>query len=339
VDGIQDDILTKLAKIAQLKVISRTSVMQYRGERNVRKIGSALQVSHVLEGSVRKIGDRIHLNAQLIDARTDTHVWAEQYDREFSDVFAVQSELAQKVASQLSAKITRAERTAIETRPTEDVEAYDLYVRAKNLGRNVRPDDPNSLERMAEAIELLDKAVKRDPNFALAHCLLVELNLDIYWGAGRWDLSRRDRAESALRAAQRVAPDAGETHLAQAYFYYYGDGDHDHALEELDVAARSLPNNADVFELTARIERRLARWNESLRHFSRAGELDPREPSHLVNVALTYRILKRYREAEHTADEGIAAFPQTADAFWDEKAEAALARGDIARARSAIEKT
>jgi TolB-like protein/Flp pilus assembly protein TadD/predicted Ser/Thr protein kinase len=338
VDGIQDDILTKLAKVAQLKVISRTSVMQYRGEHNVRKIGSALRVSHVLEGSVRKMGHRIHLNAQLIDTRTDSHVWAEQYDRDLSDVFAIQSELAQRIAGQLSSRITRAERTAIESRPTEDMEAYDLYIRAKTLGRITGTDDPNGLERSAEAADLLEKAVRRDPNFALAYSLLAELDLDLYWGLGRWDRSRRDRAEVAVNAAQRLAPAAGETHLAQAYFYHYGDGDYDHALEELDVAARSLPNNADVFELSARIERRLARWNEALRHFSKANELDPREPSHLVNVALTYRMLRRYAEAERTADEAIAAFPKDAGAFWHEKAEAALARGDIARARSVTEK-
>ena len=163
--------------------------MQYRGERNVRKIGSALQVSHVLEGSVRRSGDKIHLNAQLIDARTDRHVWAEQYDRDFTDLFAIQSELAQKIASQLSTKITRAERTAIETRPTEDMEAYDLYSRAKTLGRITSPYDPTGLEGMAEAVDILEKAVRRDPNFALAYSLLAELNLDLYWVPGRWDRS------------------------------------------------------------------------------------------------------------------------------------------------------
>ena len=230
-DGIQDDLLTRLAKIADLKVISRTSVMQYRGARDTRKIAQALNVSHVLEGSVRKSDGRIRVNAQLIDARTDGHVWAEQYDRELKDVFDIQSELAQKIASQLSAKITRAEKAAIESKSTEDLEAYQDYVRAKPLTRASTPDDPAALERMALAIDLLEKAVARDPNFALAYCLLTEVNLSLYWIQGSVDSAYLTRAEGALRKAQSLAPAAGETHLAQAVFYLYGNRDFDHAAQ------------------------------------------------------------------------------------------------------------
>jgi len=336
-DGIQDDVLTKLAKIAGLKVISRTSVMQYRGMQNTRKIGQALNVSYMLEGSVRKSEGRIRLNAQLIDARTDQHVWAEQYDRDLTDVFAIQSELAQNIASQLSAKITRAEKAAIEQRPTQDLEAYQLYFRAKALATGSSlPDDPAAIERLAQAVDLLEKAVRRDPNFALAYCLLTETNLSLYWIPGRADLARRSRAEAALHAAQGLAPDAGETHLAQALFYHYGNRDYDHALEELDVAARSLPNNADVFRTSALIERRLGRWAEALRHFSRANELDPRDPQSLTQMVLTYVILRHYAEADQTADRALAAFPETADQFWKLKSELALAQGDIGRARAAV---
>ncbi|HYY12946.1 MAG TPA: serine/threonine-protein kinase, partial [Chthoniobacterales bacterium] len=231
-DGIQDDILTKLAKISGLKVISRTSVMQYRGERNVRRIGRVLNVSHLLEGSVRKSGDTIHLNAQLIDARTDQHVWAEQYDRHLPDLFALQSEIAQKIASELKSKVSRSEKKEIETAPTQDMEAYKLYLEAKALAAYVPTDNSAAFEKTIRAAELLEKAVARDPNFALAYCLLTETNLSLYFIPGRADLTRRARAESALGAAKRLAPDAGETHLAQARFYHYGNHDYDHALEE-----------------------------------------------------------------------------------------------------------
>ena len=183
-DGVQDDILTKLAKIADLKVISRTSVMEYRGKRNVRQIGDALRVSHVLEGSARRNGDRIHLNAQLIDTRTDTHVWAEEYDRDLNDLFAIQSEIAQKIAEHLHAKLSTAEKAFIEERPTQDLVAYDFYVRAVSLIYNAQlPSSANFVDR-SEAVELLNRAVTRDPNFFLAYC---QPSL-----CARFDLSARD---------------------------------------------------------------------------------------------------------------------------------------------------
>ena len=174
-DGVQDDILTKLAKIADLKVISRTSVMEYRGKRNVRQIGDALRVSHVLEGSARRSADRIHLNAQLIDTRTDTHVWAEEYDRDLNDLFAVQSEIAQKVAQQLHAKLSASEKASVEERPTQDLVAYDFYVRAVSMIYNAQVPFAGgaSANILSEAVDLLNKAVARDPNFFLAYCQLA----------------------------------------------------------------------------------------------------------------------------------------------------------------------
>ena len=171
-DGVQDDILTKLAKIADLKVISRTSVMEYRGKRNVRQIGDALRVSHVLEGSARRSGDRIHLNAQLIDTRTDTHVWAEEYDRDLNDLFAVQSEIAKTVAQHLHAKLSASEQASIEEKPTQDLVAYDFYVRALSIIYNAHIG-PGNVVNLSEAVDLLNKAVARDPNFFLAYCQLA----------------------------------------------------------------------------------------------------------------------------------------------------------------------
>jgi tetratricopeptide (TPR) repeat protein len=291
-----------------------------------------------LEGSVRKMDGHFRVNAQLIDALTDTHLWAETYERSETDLFAVESELAGQVARRLSARLSRTEESAINSRPTSDLEAYELYVRAKQLIQKSYVDDPAALDDMALGVELLEKAVARDPNFALAHCLLTEANLTRYWILGRVDPSLRDRAEVALRKAQRVAPDAGETHSVQGLFHLYANRDFDRAMEELEVAGRLLPSNADVFRTSARTERRLNRWSEALRHFIKASELDPREPSRLSEVILTYRFLRRYREADQTADRGIATFPVAADQFWKSKSETALDRGDLTQARVALEK-
>ncbi|MFN2540956.1 MAG: protein kinase [Chthoniobacterales bacterium] len=334
-DGIQDDILTKLAKIADLKVISRTSVMEYRGERNVRKIGSALRVSHVLEGSVRRSDGRIHLNAQLIDARTDRHIWAEQYDRDLRDVFSIQSELAQNIASQLSTKITRAEKAAIETKPTRDLQAYELYLRAKELVHNTTMNNSGSVEIFSEAIDLLQKAVARDPNFALAYCLLAEANLNLHW---KYEsvLGARDRAETALQAARRLAPDTGETHLAEALFFYWGNRDYDRALESLEQAARSLPNSAVVFLLSARVEQRLGRWRDVLRHVAKGAELDPRDWQVRDQAITANMLLRNYEAVDRAADRAIADLPERADYFQFWKANTALQKGDLKTMRALL---
>ena len=182
-DGVHEDILTKLAKIADLKVIDRTSVMPYRGARNTRQIGNALRVSHVLEGSVQRAGSKVRVNAQLIDTRTDRHVWAEQYDRPIDDVFAIQSEIAEKIAGELRTRISLAERSAIEKKPTQNVEAYDLYLRAKLL-MHTSPVESDAAEKASAAIALLEKAVAYDPDFALAYCLLAEAHLLRHWRLG-----------------------------------------------------------------------------------------------------------------------------------------------------------
>ena len=336
VDGIQDDILTKLAKVADLKVISRTSVMQYRGERNVRKIGNALRVSHVLEGSVRRANGRLHLNAQLIDTRNDTHVWAEQYDREAKDVFAVQTEIAQQIASQLRASISHSERVAIETKPTQDMEAYDLYLRAKQLLYKAVLTQ-GGLEEPTEAISLLEKAVERDHDFALAYCSLAEATLCLYWYTPSKPAELKTKAEAALQEALRLAPEAGETHLTRALYLYWGELDYQRALEELDTAARSLPNSAEVFRLSALIERRLGRWADSLRHVGKAVELDPRNGLVWAQFIGTNIFVRRYDTAITAADRAIVACPEDADDFLVLKGQAALEKGDLKSARGVIE--
>ena len=344
VDGMQDDILTKLARVADLKVTSRTSVMQYRGARDTRKIAQALHVSHVLEGSVRKSGDRIRLNAQLIDGRTDEHVWAQQYDRSVTDVFAIQTELAQDIVSQLSARISLAEEATIKRKPTQDLQAYDFYLHARKLIYDLEAPGCFDPGQARQAIGLLEKAVARDPHFWLTYCLLARVHLLLYWNdpeahrslneQDRDVAAERARAEAALSAAERLAPDAGETHLTRARFYYEGDGDYLHALEQAEIAGRSQPNNADLFRLTAEVERRLQRWSESMRHFSRAIELDPRDWRLRGDALFTYFILGRAAEAKQIATLNMSELPEAAEAFRDMRGWAELAQGDVKLARA-----
>ncbi len=293
-DGVQDDILTKLAKIADLKVISRTSVMDYRGKRNVRQIGDALRVSHVLEGSARRSGDRIHLNAQLIDTRTDTHVWAEEYDRDLNDLFAIQSEIAQKVAERLHAKLSASEKASIEERPTQDLVAYDFYVRAVSLIYNAQlPSQANFVDR-SEAVELLNKAVARDPNFFLAYCQLAFVHDLVYQQEIDHTPARLALAKSAIDSAFRLRPDSGEAHLALGWHLYWGYSDYARARAEIAVAQQSLPNNPRAFELAGLIDRREGRWAEATYNLERAGELDPQNIPYLITLATTYLRLHDY---------------------------------------------
>jgi len=294
VDGVQDDILTKLARIADLKVISRTSVMDYRGKRNVHQIGNELRISHVLEGSVRRTGTRLHLNAQLIDTRTDTHVWAEQYDRDLNDVFGIQSEIAQKVAQQLHAKIRPAEKLAIESKPTGDLVAFDLYSRANDIlfWKNTRTPD------FVQAIDLLNRAVARDPSFLQAYCQLTFAHDELYFEGIDHTPARLAMAKDAIDSAFRLKPDSGEAHFAQAVHLYRGYGDYDGALAELEVARQTLPNNARIFQMMGFIQRRQGHWEDSRRNLERAAELDPRDIQTLMDLSSDYARFRRYAEAE-----------------------------------------
>ncbi len=291
VDGVRDDILTKLAKIADLKVISRTSVMEYRGKRNVRQIGNDLRVSHVLEGSVRRAGARLHVNTQLIDTRTDTHVWAEQYDRDFHALFAIQSEIAEKVAQRLNAKVTSSEKLAIEGKPTTDLIAFELYSRANNqVTSRSSPTD------WRQAIDLLNQAVARDPSFLEAYCALALIHDQLYFFGFDHTPARLASAEGAIQAAFRLRPHAGETHLARAFHLYNGYLDYDRALAELEVARRGLPNASGIFELMGFIQRRQGRWEESTRNLERALELDPRNVNTLYQIGDSYGFVRLYAE-------------------------------------------
>ena len=293
-DGVQDEILTDLAKIADLKVISRTSVIGYRDTagRNLRKIGQELGVAHLLEGSVQRSGNRVRLNAQLIDARNDAHLWAQTYDRDLADIFTIQSEIAKAIADQLQAKLSPSERQAIERAPTSNLAAFDLYARAKALLRIANPGKAEWLQ----AIDLLDQAVARDPSFFDAYCQLATAHGQLYSLDFDRTPARFALAAAAAEAAGHLRPDAGETHLARARNLYYGPRDYQSALAELELAGRTLPNDPQLAELKGYIERRQGRWDESTRDLERAIELDPRNAAILGQVAISYHNLRRYTE-------------------------------------------
>jgi TolB-like protein/class 3 adenylate cyclase/Tfp pilus assembly protein PilF len=309
-DGVQDEILTDLAKVADLKVISRTSVMQYKSgtSRNLREIGQQLGVAHVVEGSVQRAGNKVRVNAQLIDARTDAHLWAQVYDRPIDDVFAIQSEIAKAIADQLQAKLSPSEKTAIEQAPTSDVTAFDLFTRAKNLLLNTS-FSATVRGSYLQAIEWLNQAVTRDPSFFEAYCELAYANDNLYFLGNDHTPARLALAEAAIQSAFRLRPDAGEAHLARAENLYRGYLDFDGALAELEIARRTLPNDARVSELTGYIVRREGKQEESLHHLQRALELDPRNFFILQQIALSYQTLRRYPEMTGALDRALAITP------------------------------
>jgi len=297
-DGVHDEILTDLARIADLKVISRTSVMQYKGgvARNLREIGQQLGVAHVVEGTVQRVGNRVRVNAQLIDARTDKQLWGQVYDRDLADVFAIQSEIAKTIADQLQAKLSPGEKSAIERSETSDITAFDLYTRAKNI---LLTSSSSGKGDTLQAVDLLNQAVARDPSFFDAYCQLAFAHDALYFFGYDHTSARLALAEAALQTASRLRPDAGETHLARGWNLYWAYGDYDGALAELEVARQSLPNDARIFELTGYIQRRQGRWEESTRNLERAVELNPRDIETLVlGVSGNYSLLRRYAEAK-----------------------------------------
>jgi TolB-like protein/predicted Zn-dependent protease/tRNA A-37 threonylcarbamoyl transferase component Bud32 len=308
-DGVYDGVSTKLAKVANLKVISHNSVAKYRGAPNTQEIGRALNVAYVLEGSVRREAGRIHLNAQLIDTRTDAHVWAEEYDRDLKDVFTLQSEIAQKITDQLGAEVSSTEKTAIHEPPTTDLVAYDAYLRAKDLVNGIA-FSTRAKEDLFHAVQLLDQAIARDPLFYLAYGELAGGHDRIYFLGFDHTDARLQLAETAIQSVRRLRPDSGETHLALAQHLYWAYQNYDGAREELVIARRTLPNESRIPLLTGYIDRRQGRWEKSLEEMKQALELDPRDFSVLQQISLTYEALRRYKEMAETLDRALAIAPK-----------------------------
>src|SRR5262249_16912565 len=308
-DGVQDEILTLLGKVADLKIISRVSVMQYKSgvARNLREIGQQLGVANVVEGSVQRSGNPVRVNARLLDARTHRQLCAQTYDRDLADVFVIQSEIAKAIAEQLQAKLSPGEENAIERPPTGDIAAFDLYTRAKNL--LLTSFSSNSKAKLLQAADLLNQAVARDPSFFKAYCQLAQTHDRLYLLGHDHTPARLALAEAAIHAAFLLRPDAGETHLARAQNLYRGYLDYDGALAELEVARQTLPNAPEIFELKGYIERRQGRWEESTRNLEHAIDLDPRNFYTLQQIATSYGVLRRYAEEKEVLARALAIEP------------------------------
>src|SRR6266480_3081142 len=326
-DGIQDDVLTNLSKIGDLKVISRTSVMPYRGKgSNVREIGKALGVATILEGSVRRIGNRVRVNVQLINASNDEHLWAEDYDRDLTDVFAIQTDLAQKIARELQAKLSPTEKAQIERKPTENNEAYFAFLQAHDLF--TRPDKFRADTEKAE--QLFEQATRLDPDFAGAFAGLAWVH---DWMYHTFDPTpaRKEKARAAAMEALRLQPNLPEAHLAMGFYYYYGERDYQNALKEFAIAKLSLPNSAEVYMAIGSIERRQGKWAQSTANFEKAASLSPKDAFILVNLADNYRANKDFETADKIFDRAIEAAPNALSARAEKAMLAFDWKGDLTK--------
>jgi TolB-like protein/Flp pilus assembly protein TadD len=324
-DGIQDDVLTKLSKIGDLKVISRTSVMPYRGKAsNVREIGKALGVGTILEGSVRRVGNRVRVNVQLINAENDEHLWAEDYDRDLTDVFAIQTDLAQQIVRELQAKLSPTEKAQIERKPTENREAYFAFLQAHDLC--TRPDKFRANIEKAE--QLFEQATRLDPNFAGAFSGLAWVH---DWMYHTYDPTpaRREKARAAADAAIRLQPDLPEAHLALGFYYYYCERNYERALDEFAIAKRTLPNSAEVYMAIGSIERRQGKWAESTANLERAASLSPKDAWVLQNLANNYYATRNFEAADKILDRAIEAAPSSLSARGEKGKLAIDLKGDF----------
>src|SRR5213592_4879151 len=310
-DGVQDQILTNLAKVSDLKVISHTSVRQYEtgAERNLREIGRQLGVAYIMEGSVQRARDRLRINAQLIDARTDTHIWAETYDRTAADLFAIQSELAQSIVTQLKAKLSPRQKAEIEERPTQDLDAFELYLQAKAIVDSyINATDVRAA--LLQALKSLDEAIQRDPNFVSAYCYAARATDLLFFFDLDPTADRVSMADAAIKSALRLRPDSAEAHFARADYYFRCLRDYDRAQEELAIARPGLPNNSQFFILSGYIIRRRNHFADAERDFSTAFALDPRNPNAYNLLADTYVLQRRFPEAIRVYENVLSAGEQ-----------------------------
>ena len=305
--GIQDEIITTLSKISGLRVISRTSTVRYNSAPdNLSEIARQLRVSNVLEGSVQKAGDRVHINVQLIQADNDAHLWAQSYDRQLTDIFSVEAEVAKSIADSLQATLSPQEKARVEAKPTDNPDAYVIYLRARDY--QTRPD--NLLQDFRSAINLYEQAIALDPKFALAHARLSASLSNIYHfyePTARW----KEKAHAEAMESLRLQPNLGEGHLALGLYHYYMEGDYDAALRELDLAAHALPNDGDVGLYTAAVERRRGHWTQALAAYQHAEEIDPRNSVMLYDASQTYFGLRDWRTAAERMDRLLALFPDS----------------------------
>jgi serine/threonine-protein kinase len=343
-DGVQDEILNNLAKIAELKVISRTSVMKYRAvtERDLRQIATVLGVANVLEGTVRREGNRVRVSTELVDARNDTTIWADSYDRDLTDIFAIQSEIAQQVASKLSAQLSPQEQKDIEEKSTDNLEAYDLYLRAKEMMEadywTDWPDTASSdLEISSKIVSLLQEAIQKDGKFALPYCLMAKVHDALYLDGTDHTPERRALGDAALNEALRLRPDLPEVHLASALHLYCCYRDFERARVQIAIAAQARPNNAEVLELTASIDRVQGRWEKSTTGLEKATTLDPRSVTILSSLGGNYESLRRYRDQMRILDRLIELEPNKPTLALSKALLTFLWKADVKGVRAAFE--
>ena len=333
VDGIHDDILTQLAKIGALKVISRTSVMVYRDvTRNMREIGEQLGVATILEGGVQRAGDTIRINAQLIDAETDEHLWAEIYDRELTaqNIFAIQSEIATSIAEELQATLSPQEVARLNELPTDSTRAYEFYLSGNEYARRT---DSRTFRLLA--IQMFQRAVAEDPEFALAWSALSRTHIWVYFQGIDHAEMRRTLALEAVERALALEPDLPEAHLAMGYYYYQGFRDYDGALREFGIAERGMPGTLQSFLARAVIHRRLGQWDAALQNFERALTLDPRRP--FADHLRTYIHLREYMQAEQGLQHLLEIAPDNPSANREMVRIPLFRDGEIAPAKEAVE--
>ncbi|MEO5722496.1 MAG: tetratricopeptide repeat protein [Chthoniobacterales bacterium] len=330
-DGIQDEVLTRLAKIADLKVISRTSTQRYKSSpENLPEIARQLGVAHILEGSVQKNGDQVRVTVQLIRAGTDSHLWAESYDRKLTDIFAVESEVAANIARALEARLTGSEQQAVAAKPTENTEAYEAYLRGLALWNSVEVS-PRGNEMM---VVYFERAVQLDPKFAVAWAYLSIVHSFNYAEYDRTP-HHRSEAKRALEAAQGLAPDAGETQFALGLYSYRVLIDYDAALAAFAKARAEATNRVSAIEFSAYVKRRQGKWDEALQLHTESLKLDPRNPILLSESALSYRALRRFDEAEALVDRALEI--ERSPSIVHQKAEIRLAQGDIEGAKRLLD--
>jgi len=325
-------VLTNLSKIGDLKVISRTSVMRYRGQTpNIREIGKALGVSNVLEGSVRRSGSKVRVNVQLIDANTDEHVWANDYDRDVTDVFAIQSDLAQKIAEALQAKLSPGEKSQMERKPTDNGEAYLAFVQARNLSCAFEDFD-----KLKQGEQLYERAIELDPNFALALAGYSQLES---WILHTFDRTpqHREKARTLAERALQLQPDLPEAHLALGYSYYYGDNNYGAALKEFEIAQRGLPNESDAYLAIGAIQRRQGKWAESTANIEKSASLNPKDSWPLQNLADNYQMLRNFKKANEVIDRALALDPKASGPLEVKSKLAIAEKGDVSVAEKAFE--
>jgi TolB-like protein/Tfp pilus assembly protein PilF len=312
-EAVQDDMITALSKVADLRVISRTSVSSYTPDkrRDLRQIAHSLGAGHILEGVVRCAGDKARITVRLTDARRGAKLWSVSYERSLGDLFGMRSDMLERIASQLHATVSAQEKAAIDEHPTYDLEAYALYVRGKTLIASVSNAQIN--DKLLRAVQALDQAVARDPNFYLAWCQLAAAHDYIYFFGFDHTPARLALAEAALQSAIRLRPEAGETHLAKANFLYRCHLDYDKARAELAITQRVLPNNSEAFELAGYIDRRQGLWNESARSLQRALQLDPRNVFLLQQIAASYEELRHFRAMAAALDRALELAPRDLD--------------------------